>query len=134
MPMGVPTARPSFMGGGVPTARPAFGVPTSGMPPPYQAPGAAAPGGKKVGIVRQAAGKRWVDTTLTEWPENDFRIFVGNLGNEVSGFLSRGGLCAGGFVSLPHLCWLPEVGLSSNGCMLLAFQCGWHWLTNGACV
>jgi hypothetical protein len=34
--------------------------------------------------LREAAGKRWVDPTLTEWPENDFRIFVGDLGNEVN--------------------------------------------------
>lgn len=40
--------------------------------------------GAQVGMVRQAAGKRWVDPTLTQWPENDFRIFVGNLGPEVS--------------------------------------------------
>lgn len=45
---------------------------------------AAASAGKRVGIVRAAAGERWVDPTLTEWPENDYRIFVGNLGNEVS--------------------------------------------------
>ena len=37
-----------------------------------------------VGIVRKAAGKRWVDTTMTEWNETDFRIFVGDLGAEVS--------------------------------------------------
>ncbi|EFN50925.1 hypothetical protein CHLNCDRAFT_37645 [Chlorella variabilis] len=64
------------MGGGAP---PFLGVPT--------APGTtkvAAVGGKKVGVVRAAAGQRWVDTTLAEWPENDYRIFVGNLGNEVS--------------------------------------------------
>mmetsp|Transcript_3739 Transcript_3739/g.8680 ORF Transcript_3739/g.8680 Transcript_3739/m.8680 type:complete len:265 (+) Transcript_3739:36-830(+) len=36
----------------------------------------------KKGIVREAAGKRWRDPTLDEWPENDFRIFVGDLGNE----------------------------------------------------
>lgn len=41
---------------------------------------AAAP---QVGVVRQKAGQRWVDTTLAEWPEDDFRVFVGNLGNEV---------------------------------------------------
>ena len=29
--------------------------------------------------VRTAAGKTWVDPTLEEWPENDFRIFVGNI-------------------------------------------------------
>eukprot|EP00890_Picochlorum_soloecismus_P000418 jgi/Picsp_1/1377/NSC_04856-R1_protein len=39
---------------------------------------------KPVGIVREAAGKRWVDPNLVEWPENDFRIFVGNLGPEVT--------------------------------------------------
>ena len=34
-------------------------------------------------VVRMAAGKSWVDETLSEWPENDFRIFVGNLGAEI---------------------------------------------------
>ena len=29
--------------------------------------------------IRTAAGKTWIDPTLEEWPENDFRIFVGNL-------------------------------------------------------
>ena len=33
--------------------------------------------------LRYAAGHVWEDTTLAEWPENDFRIHVGNLGNEV---------------------------------------------------
>lgn len=33
---------------------------------------------------RTAAGERWVDDTLSEWPENDHRIFVGDLGNEVN--------------------------------------------------
>ena len=28
---------------------------------------------------RTVAGKTWVDPTLLDWPENDFRIFVGNL-------------------------------------------------------
>jgi RNA recognition motif-containing protein len=26
----------------------------------------------------------WKDATLSEWPENDFRIFVGDLGTEVT--------------------------------------------------
>lgn len=39
---------------------------------------------QKVGVVRKAAGKVWIDTQLSEWPENDFRIFVGNLGKEVT--------------------------------------------------
>ncbi len=33
---------------------------------------------------RAAGGEKWWDPTLTEWPENDFRIFVGDLGNEVN--------------------------------------------------
>ena len=34
--------------------------------------------------LRQAGGKVWKDETLSEWPDNDFRMFVGNLGTEVS--------------------------------------------------
>lgn len=37
-----------------------------------------------MGVVREAAGQRWIDPSLTEWPENDFRIFVGNLAPEVT--------------------------------------------------
>lgn len=39
---------------------------------------------ERKGLVMQAAGKRWRDPTLDEWPENDHRIFVGDLGNEVT--------------------------------------------------
>lgn len=35
-------------------------------------------------ILRKAAGKVWEDQTLEEWPDNDYRIFCGNLGNEVN--------------------------------------------------
>lgn len=38
----------------------------------------------KNGVLRTAAGARWWDPTLAEWSENDFRIFVGDLGNEVN--------------------------------------------------
>ncbi|KAK2198007.1 bifunctional RNA recognition motif domain/RBM42 [Babesia duncani] len=34
--------------------------------------------------LRKAAGKVWNDPTLDDWPENDFRIFCGDLGNEVT--------------------------------------------------
>jgi len=33
---------------------------------------------------RKAAGKQWEDASLAEWDPNDFRIFVGDLGNEVN--------------------------------------------------
>ena len=40
--------------------------------------------GKKAAPLRGAGGETWRDATLSEWPENDFRIFVGNLGLDVS--------------------------------------------------
>ncbi len=33
---------------------------------------------------RKLGSKKWVDKTLTEWDENDYRIFVGNIGDEVT--------------------------------------------------
>ena len=33
---------------------------------------------------RSAAGQVWNDATLTDWPENDYRIFVGNLSKDVT--------------------------------------------------
>nr|CCA17788.1 RNAbinding protein putative [Albugo laibachii Nc14] len=35
-------------------------------------------------FVRVAGGERWEDVTLAEWPDNDFRLFCGDLGNEVT--------------------------------------------------
>lgn len=34
--------------------------------------------------VRLAAGKTWVDNILAQFPKNDFRLFVGNLGSDVT--------------------------------------------------
>ena len=39
---------------------------------------------KKSQFVRSAAGEVWQDKTLAEWPENDFRLFIGDIGNECS--------------------------------------------------
>ncbi|KAL8159667.1 hypothetical protein V2J09_001204 [Rumex salicifolius] len=39
---------------------------------------------KKKALPRRAAGQSWEDPTLAEWPENDFRLFCGDLGNEVN--------------------------------------------------
>ncbi|CAI5960138.1 unnamed protein product, partial [Closterium sp. NIES-65] len=39
---------------------------------------------KKRPVPRTAAGQKWEDPTLTEWPENDHRLFCGDLGNEVN--------------------------------------------------
>ncbi|GAB1606109.1 RNA-binding protein 42-like [Argonauta hians] len=39
---------------------------------------------KKRKFIRTAAGQIWEDTTLNEWGLDDFRIFCGDLGNEVT--------------------------------------------------
>ena len=35
-------------------------------------------------FVRVAGGSQWVDDTLKDWPENDFRLFIGDLGEEIA--------------------------------------------------
>eukprot|EP00929_Paragymnodinium_shiwhaense_P108415 TRINITY_DN74741_c0_g1_i1.p1 TRINITY_DN74741_c0_g1~~TRINITY_DN74741_c0_g1_i1.p1 ORF type:complete len:220 (-),score=58.84 TRINITY_DN74741_c0_g1_i1:172-831(-) len=35
-------------------------------------------------ILRKAAGKIWRDPTLDDWPKEDYRLFCGDLGNEVT--------------------------------------------------
>jgi RNA recognition motif-containing protein len=39
---------------------------------------------KKLKNLRKAGGEMWSDPTLDEWPESDFRMFCGDLGNEVT--------------------------------------------------
>jgi len=34
--------------------------------------------------VREIAGKKWIDSSLIEWPINDHRLFVGNLSKDVT--------------------------------------------------
>jgi RNA recognition motif-containing protein len=46
--------------------------------------GDASGGTGKKPVKRVAAGKVWVDESLAEWPDNDFRIFVGNLARDVT--------------------------------------------------
>jgi len=76
-----PTAREDLPPLPPPPVPPPVPRPPPGPPGPPAGPAAAPP---QTGVVRRAAGKTWVDTQLLEWPENDFRIFVGNLGIEVN--------------------------------------------------
>ena len=39
---------------------------------------------RKKKTIRKGGQQVWVDETLEEWAENDFRIFCGNMGNEVT--------------------------------------------------
>ena len=57
--------------------------PGAAIPPPLPDANNQARTTKKA-IVRMAAGTKWVDKSLEEWPDNDYRIFVGNLSNEVT--------------------------------------------------
>lgn len=61
----------------VPVPPPMPPLPPDGTPPPPSATDKKPP-------KRMAAGKVWVDPTLDEWPENDFRIFCGNLDKSVT--------------------------------------------------
>ena len=59
----------------------------AGRRPP--APTTAAPPAPAVPLqnkkfVRSGGGEVWEDDTLNEWPENDYRLFIGDLGNEVT--------------------------------------------------
>ncbi|XP_018336214.1 RNA-binding protein 42 [Agrilus planipennis] len=40
--------------------------------------------GKNKKLLRTAGGQVWEDPTLTDWSEDDFRIFCGDLGNDVT--------------------------------------------------
>lgn len=56
---------------------------------PYVAPavvssGAGESAGVKRSIIRVSAGESWVDTSLAEWPDNDFRLWCGDLGHDVT--------------------------------------------------
>ncbi|KAI8842554.1 hypothetical protein BC829DRAFT_364238 [Chytridium lagenaria] len=50
----------------------------------YSAPTNKFDSKKKKKIVRAAGGEVWEDPTLHEWDSNDFRLFCGDLGNEVT--------------------------------------------------
>lgn len=45
---------------------------------------AAAPTNKHKNIIRRAGGKVWTDPSLAEWDPSHFRLFVGNLSQEVT--------------------------------------------------
>ena len=40
--------------------------------------------GRSKRFIRIGGGQVWEDPTLAEWPDNDFRLFCGDLGNEVT--------------------------------------------------
>lgn len=59
---------------------PSFIPPPPTLPPPPPPP----PLEPKHAHKRAAAGTSWTDATLADWPENDYRIFVGNLSKDVT--------------------------------------------------
>jgi hypothetical protein len=71
--------QPPLPPGPIPPPPPPPNAPTSG-----DAAGNTTTSNTKKPIKRMAAGKVWVDSTLDDWPENDFRIFVGNMPRDVT--------------------------------------------------
>ena len=59
-------------------------LPSAGVKPKKKKITKAKPRATDPMHLRYCAGDTWVDKSLTEWPDNDFRIFCGDLGNEVS--------------------------------------------------
>ncbi|XP_032514954.2 RNA-binding protein 42 [Danaus plexippus] len=57
-------------------------------PPPIIHIDTSAPKAKKEKkhrkVVRTAGGQTWEDVTLLDWPDDDFRMFCGDLGNDVT--------------------------------------------------
>lgn len=64
---------------------PAAAASTPAAPAAADAAAAAPPplAGTKRKYLRTCAGEVWEDTTMLEWPEGDYRLFCGDLGNEV---------------------------------------------------
>lgn len=54
------------------------------IPPPMTHPPVDSNAVTKKPHVRSAAGKVWKDSSLADWPENDYRLFVGNLSKDVT--------------------------------------------------
>lgn len=83
--MMAPPQLAGMMPGQIPGMMGAPGMP--GMPGPVPV---ATPGGKKEKkkkekkFIRLAANTAWEDPTLAEWAQDDFRMFCGDLGNEVT--------------------------------------------------
>ncbi|GAM26555.1 hypothetical protein SAMD00019534_097300 [Acytostelium subglobosum LB1] len=48
---------------------------------------------KKLKYTMGAAGQTWEDPSLSEWDPNDYRIFVGDLGNDVTDDMLRQSFC-----------------------------------------
>jgi len=59
-------------------------APGPGVPQWPQPPKPAASEAKSTVVKRCIAGQEWEDQTLADWPDDDFRIFVGDMGNETN--------------------------------------------------
>ncbi|KAJ4462016.1 putative RNA-binding protein 42 [Paratrimastix pyriformis] len=78
-----PPPMAALMAGGVTSTVPS-GARTPPPPPPESAAEHQQFRKMKRTIIRKAADETWEDRTLLEWPENDYRMFCGDLGTEVT--------------------------------------------------
>ena len=65
-------------------AGPGAAVAAGPVLPGASRPGVPHAGEKRSRALRTGAGKVWVDESMQDWPDNDFRIFVSNLTQEVT--------------------------------------------------
>lgn len=81
----IPTASPNMTATFTAPSPAAAATTTTAAPqqPPLP-PGPPPPTKNTKSIQRAAAGKSWVDPSLADWPENDYRLFVGNLSKDIS--------------------------------------------------
>ncbi|KAJ1832454.1 hypothetical protein LPJ73_007997 [Coemansia sp. RSA 2703] len=67
---------------------------------------------KRRRIVRMAGGEVWEDTTLDDWPEDDFRLFAGDLGPEVTSEMLTQVFCKFGSLQRTHVVCEKKTGKS----------------------
>ncbi|KAJ2788138.1 hypothetical protein GGI15_000159 [Coemansia interrupta] len=67
---------------------------------------------KKRRIVRMAGGEVWEDATLDDWPDNDFRLFAGDLGPEVTSEMLTQVFCKFGSLQRTHVVCEKKTGKS----------------------
>lgn len=109
---GAPVGGSMMMGGGAPAysitissqpAQPKKPATTVIVNPPAAGSKQQQPGGGNAAVHRRAAGQTWEDPTLADWPEGDFRLFCGDLGNEVNEELLRAAFASRGYKSVQRV-------------------------------
>lgn len=109
-------------------------APGPAVPQWPQPPKPAASEAKSTVVKRCIAGQEWEDQTLADWPDDDFRIFVGDMGNE-----TNDDVLAHAFSKYPSFQKVRTRHLGRGGVGVCHGFCAWAWvrgvrLRAGVCV